>query len=80
MAIDSDAKRLSSVNLLVGLRSSFPDGTIDQGDRQTTALNYSGILAWLGPPDVLQCALSITPAISGDFNTTPALTGSPDTN
>lgn len=43
MAIDTRAKRVSSLGDWQPL--PFPDGAIDQGDRQATAWVYSGILA-----------------------------------
>ena len=51
MAIDSAAKRLSALHHgLVGWRPpGWPDGTIDQGDRQSTAGMYAGVLA--GEPE-----------------------------
>jgi hypothetical protein len=47
MAIDTAAKRSSAVHVGAAWRGQvpFPDGTIDQGDRQAVALLYSGILA-----------------------------------
>jgi hypothetical protein len=46
MAIDTAAKRSSAVHVGAAWRGSpFPDGSIDQGDRQAVALLYSGILA-----------------------------------
>ena len=47
MAVDTAAKRQSSLNFLraFSLRLQFPDGTIDQGDRQTSLISYSGIAA-----------------------------------
>jgi hypothetical protein len=47
MALDTRSKRASSVGILLPfvLAPVLPDGTIDQGDRQHTALSYSGILA-----------------------------------
>lgn len=45
MAIDSAAKRISTTNLLVGMRTIFADGSITQTDRQATARIYSGILS-----------------------------------
>jgi len=51
MAVDTAAKRASSVQLLAWsvLAPPFPnDGAIDQPDRQHTAHTYRGVLAWLG--------------------------------
>lgn len=47
MAIDSFAKRASATHFLVNSFTPVvvPDGTIGQGDRQASALTYSGILA-----------------------------------
>lgn len=47
MAIDTAAKRQSAIMVLMPFRLCvpIPDGSIDQGDRQTLALAYSGILA-----------------------------------
>lgn len=47
MPLDTRSKRASSVGLLLPwmLASVFPDGTLDQGDRQHGASSYSGILA-----------------------------------
>lgn len=47
MAIDTVAKRYSVLIVFVPIhnRTVLPDGTIDQGDRQTLALFYCGILA-----------------------------------
>lgn len=47
MALDSASKRSSAVNVGSPWRARlpFPDGTIDQGDRQAVAFMYSGILA-----------------------------------
>jgi len=47
MAIDTNNKRLTATLFLVPsyARGMFPDGTINQGDRQGMAWNYSGILA-----------------------------------
>jgi hypothetical protein len=44
--LDTAAKRLSGINVGSPWRPTlpFPDGTIAQGDRQTLALLYSGIL------------------------------------
>ena len=54
MAIDTAAKRSSAINVGSPWRSRlpFPDGTIDQGDRQAVAFVYSGILAveFVPPP------------------------------
>jgi hypothetical protein len=58
MAIDTAAKRLSSFcdGMPWNFGPPFPDGTIDQGDRQTVAFTYSGILAepFVPPVDVVQ--------------------------
>jgi len=45
--MDTAAKRASAVNVGSPWRGilPFPDGVIDQGDRQTVAFMYSGILA-----------------------------------
>lgn len=47
MALDTAAKRGSSIHVGCPWRSilPFPDATIDQGDRQATAYDYSGIAA-----------------------------------
>jgi len=46
MAIDSASKRASALGFgFIALTLVVPDGTIDQGDRQTVAHQYSGILA-----------------------------------
>jgi hypothetical protein len=46
MAIDTKAKRASALGVgLVFTLLVFPDGAISQGDRQTSANSYSGILA-----------------------------------
>lgn len=47
MPVDTRSKRASSVQILMpwALAPVFPDGTLDQGDRQHIALAYSGILA-----------------------------------
>ena len=49
-AVDTANKRASSVQLLAPwmLAPPFPDGTLDQGDRQHIAWAFSGVLA--GPP------------------------------
>lgn len=44
MALDSAAKRFSMMSILDGIPLIPPDGTIDQGDRQTFLLKYSGLL------------------------------------
>mgnify|MGYP001593995764 CR=1 FL=1 len=50
MAIDSALKRASALNVSSPWRNilPMPDGSINQDDRQTVALHYSGIAA--GPP------------------------------
>ena len=55
MALDTAAKRASALGYEVA-PSLFiiPDGTIDQGDRQTIADLYSGILAVLSEKWVVQ--------------------------
>lgn len=47
MAVDTANKRSSAINVSSPWRSRlpFPDGTIDQGDRQHVAYMYSGIAA-----------------------------------
>ena len=52
MALDTAVKRASAINVTAPWRGllPFPDGTIDQGDRQATAYQYSGILAGGGSP------------------------------
>lgn len=47
MAIDTAAKRKSAVHASSPWRNTvpFPDGVINQGDRQALAYLYSGILA-----------------------------------
>lgn len=46
MAIDSASKRASVLGFgFVALTLIIPDGTLDQGDRQTINDSYSGILA-----------------------------------
>lgn len=56
--LDTRSKRASSVSILLPFMVApvFPDGTLDQGDRQHIALSYSGILAGGGP--LLDVALS----------------------
>jgi len=51
MAIDTNNKRLTATLFLVPsyARGMFPDGTINQGDRQGMAWYYSGILAGAPP-------------------------------
>lgn len=46
MALDSRSKRASSVGFLkpYSLDLVLPDGALDQGDRQHTVWDYSGIL------------------------------------
>lgn len=47
MALDTRSKRASSVNFLkpYALALVLPDGVLDQGDRQHTIWDYSGIPA-----------------------------------
>lgn len=47
MALDSRSKRASSVGIMLPFVLALPltDGTLDHGDRQHVAWNYSGILA-----------------------------------
>lgn len=47
MAIDTALKRLSAINVSSPWRGQLPlpDATVSQADRQTTAFDYSGILA-----------------------------------
>lgn len=46
MAIDSASKRASALGFgFIAITLVIPDGTLDQGDRQTIADQYSGILA-----------------------------------
>jgi len=45
MAIDSEAKRASALSASTPDLLPIPDGTVDQGDRQTTIGMYRGILA-----------------------------------
>ena len=45
MAIDTAAKRASAAGFGTFEEHIIPDGTLDQGDRQTMAGCYSGILA-----------------------------------
>lgn len=47
MAVDTAAKRQSAFYFLRAFspRTQFPDGVIDQGDRQTALISYSGVLA-----------------------------------
>ena len=49
--LDTRSKRASSVNLLSpwALDLVLPDGTLNQGDRQHSAWDYSGILAGGAP-------------------------------
>lgn len=51
--LDTAAKRSSGINVASPWRSRlpFPDGTINQGDRQAVAFMYSGISA--GAPVVV---------------------------
>lgn len=52
MAVDTKDKRASVAQELGGLFIEIlpdPDGTIDQGDRQQTAVCYRGILAAIIP-------------------------------
>jgi hypothetical protein len=54
VAVDTAAKRLSAANGVLpwDFGPPFPDGTIDQADRQTIAFVYGGVLAG-GAPDVI---------------------------
>ena len=45
MAIDTKAKRAAALTFQTEDFCIFPDGTIDQGDRQAISGFYSGILA-----------------------------------
>ena len=45
MAINSAAKRMSAASVALDEAYVPPDGTLAQGDRQTIALCYGGILA-----------------------------------
>ena len=58
MALDSLIKRASALNFVGGRLLPPPDGTIDQGDRQTFVGFYSGILAeeailWTTQPEAI---------------------------
>lgn len=50
MAIDTASKRFSMMSFGNILKLIPPDGTLDQGDRQTFAGLYSGILAGVTAP------------------------------
>lgn len=54
MALDTASKRSSAVYVASPFRARlpFPDGTVDQGDRQHVATMYAGILAAGGQPPV----------------------------
>jgi len=55
MAIDTASKRASVMGINnVSNLFIFPDGTIDQGDRQTFSDLYSGILAGISQKWVVQ--------------------------
>lgn len=61
MAIDTAQKRASALGVGVPfIVSVIPDGTLDQGDRQTMAMAYSGILVAL-------VSLSVTQETSYDL-------------
>lgn len=47
MAVDTALKRLSAVHVSMPWRTALPlpSGTVDQAERQTAGLHYSGILA-----------------------------------
>jgi len=46
MAVDTAQKRLSCLTIgQVYMPGLVPDGTIDSGDRQAIAFNYSGVAA-----------------------------------
>lgn len=67
MAVDTRRKRFSMMRLgdvwSPGLTT--PDGTIDQGDRQTLLFGYAGIL-WGAPPDLpLRICLAVTTSSFG---------------
>lgn len=62
MAIDTASKRASALGFaFVALTLVVPDGALDQGDRQTIAHSYSGILATVAvdAPDKTFGVLSI---------------------
>lgn len=52
--LDTRSKRASSVQIFLPfvLSPVLPDGTINQGDRQHTAMSYSGIAASGGSPSI----------------------------
>jgi hypothetical protein len=71
MAIDTAVKRFSIMGLASpSLRIVRPDGTIDQGDRQTYSDFYSGILAD-APPVSEDCGVNLI----GDIIEFTALNG-----
>lgn len=75
MSIDSAGKRISSVNLLVGLRTIFPDGSWVEADRIATARSYSGIDVYYGPPNVLIGTITVAAALTSSMTVQPAIDG-----
>jgi len=69
MAIDTNNKRLTATLFLVPFyaRGMFPDGTINQGDRQGMAWYYSGILAGILPSGGICYSLQENPRMEVIF-------------
>lgn len=86
MAIDTAAERITATNFLVGLRILFPNGSIDQSNRQASCRTCVAILA-IPPIVYLDGPIDIKPAVSATYSISfaidsalsikPAITGTP---
>ena len=79
MAIDSAAKRASSAGFLTLEEHVIPDGTLDQGDRQTMAWSYGGILAAALAAPII-CAFELFSVLTDKINLHSVLKSTLDIN
>ena len=78
MSIDSRDKRSSALSIGFVLSLPLPNSDIDQGDRQSVASIYRGILAAIPAPigiGFLTGSLSIENSISGSLSIFNSLSG-----
>ncbi len=89
MAIDREAERVSAINQLTGLRVLFPNGSIDQDNRQAACRTCVSVLA-IPPIVMFDCAITLMQAIratitneqaiDSPITVDPAINGTPGTN
>lgn len=72
MAIDTQDERVSAINQFFGLRVLFPNGSIDQNNRQASCRTCTAVLA-IPPIIFLDGAIVIDSAISATLSNDSAI-------